>query len=172
MADTTASAASAAHGHAHGAKHEIPLWLLVATLVALLVLTYLTFAATWVDLGRGMNLLVAMVIATIKAILVGAYFMHLRYEKPIVHVILFTTLFFIALFLTAALFDRSHYEPYIAEFRAGDPLRPDEIAEAERRWAPTMYDLEQSRMMGKAAGGQQPADADSPAQQPSAPSGH
>ncbi len=172
MADTTASATHAADGQAHGAKHEIPLWLLVATLVALLVLTWLTFAATWVDLGRGMNLLVAMVIATIKAVLVGAYFMHLRYEKPIVHVILFTTLFFVALFLTAALFDRSHYEPYIAEFRAGDPLRPDEIAEAERRWAPMLYDLEQARKQGKPADATPSPEADAPAAPPAAPPGH
>jgi cytochrome c oxidase subunit 4 len=46
----------------------------------LLVLTGLTVAVAEVDFGPW-NLAIAMTIATIKVVLVAAFFMHLRYER-------------------------------------------------------------------------------------------
>ena len=48
---------------AHGLCHVMPVKILVGVWVALMVLTFVTVAATWVDLGS-LNLWVAMAIAT------------------------------------------------------------------------------------------------------------
>lgn len=47
---------------------------------ALLALTLVTAGAAFVDLGAQWNNLAALAIATIKAILVATYFMHLRHS--------------------------------------------------------------------------------------------
>ena len=100
---------SLAHaGHPVGV-HVVPLKVLAAVWAALLVLTCLTVAATWVDLGGG-NLWLAMVIATIKASLVALYFMHLRYDQPFYAVVLLTALLFILLFVGLVLVDTAHYQ--------------------------------------------------------------
>ncbi len=54
-------------------------------LLVLLFLTVATVAIAQVDFGSGsVNLIVAMVVASIKALLVGAYFMHLKYEDKLI----------------------------------------------------------------------------------------
>jgi len=63
----------------------------------LLVLTVLTVAISRVDLGT-MNLPVGLAIATIKASLVGAYFMHLISEKQLIFsVLILSAVFFLAM---------------------------------------------------------------------------
>jgi cytochrome c oxidase subunit 4 len=139
--------------HAHEEKHggHITLPMLVATLVVLLILTWVTVSATWFDFGRSINLWIAMIIATIKAILVCLYFMHLRYEKPIVHIILTGTFFFVALFIGAAMFDTSHYDEYVREYRASvEPWMPQDPNEIEKRWAPEYFQIKQQREAEKA----------------------
>jgi cytochrome c oxidase subunit 4 len=50
---------------------------------ALAVLLALTIAASYVDLGT-LNVVVAIGIATAKAVLIVLYFMHVRYSPPLV----------------------------------------------------------------------------------------
>jgi cytochrome c oxidase subunit 4 len=76
----------------HHEEHEligygtyISIWL------ALLTLTALTVAVAGFDLGK-YTTLVAMIVALIKTTLVGLYFMHLRYEPKIFHVMIFITI--------------------------------------------------------------------------------
>ncbi|HKO47695.1 MAG TPA: cytochrome C oxidase subunit IV family protein, partial [Polyangiaceae bacterium] len=76
--------------HGHGLAHTMPVWMLVAVLGALMGLTVLTVSVTSFDLGSQGNLVVAMVIATIKAALVITFFMHLLWDKKF-HLILFVT---------------------------------------------------------------------------------
>jgi cytochrome c oxidase subunit 4 len=112
-------------GHPHGAEHHIvPVRVLAGTLLALLVLTFITVAVTWsprLDLGRAGNLWIALVIATIKATLVVLYFMHVRYAKPIIGIILLSALAFVLLFAGGTLMDTHAYQPDIEEYRAVDP---------------------------------------------------
>jgi cytochrome c oxidase subunit 4 len=103
--------------------HHVPLWLLAAVLGALLVLTFITVGVTQWDFGSSINLWVAMIIATVKGTLVALYFMHLRYDKPIIAIILFSTLVFVALFIGLTLMDSLQYQSGIAEYRADDPER-------------------------------------------------
>jgi len=76
----------------------------------LMVLTILTVMATFIDLGSSMNLLLAMVIATMKAALVCMFFMHLKYDKLMHTVALMTALLFALLFISFAVMDSSNYQ--------------------------------------------------------------
>lgn len=60
------------------AQHVIPLRVYYAVFAALLVLTAVTTAVAYLDLGL-LNTVVAMTIAVCKAFLVVLYFMHARY---------------------------------------------------------------------------------------------
>ncbi len=53
--------------------------------IVLLVLLAATVAFSFVEMGK-LNLLVALAIACTKAVLVAMFFMHLRYERPLMRV--------------------------------------------------------------------------------------
>ena len=109
---------AAAHHHDHGLAHTTPVPLLLGILGALMFLNIVTVAVTAVDLGAQGNLVVAMVIATIKAALVVAFFMHLVWDKKL-HLILFlTSVLFLILFLSLSTNDRGEYQPDIEAFQA------------------------------------------------------
>ena len=68
-------------------------------LAILLALTLITIGASKVDFGSpSANVIIALIIATIKATIVALWFMHLKYDKPINGLIFASTLFFLALF--------------------------------------------------------------------------
>jgi cytochrome c oxidase subunit IV len=94
---------------------------LVGTLIALLVLTFVTVAATTIDLGGSLNLWLAMIIATVKATLVALYFMHLRYDKPFVAIILIVALLCVLLFVGLTLLDTVQYHADVQSWRDVDP---------------------------------------------------
>jgi len=82
----------------------------------LMILTVLTVAVTRIDLGASGNLVVAMAIATVKATLVVAFFMHLVWDKKL-HLILFLiSVLFLILFLSLSLTDRAEYQPDLDNF--------------------------------------------------------
>lgn len=84
--------------HTH---HIIPFSVYMKVITALLILTVVTVAAARVDFGA-MNTVIAMLIASVKAGLVLAFFMHLKYDDRIYLVALGTGIFFLILlyFLT------------------------------------------------------------------------
>jgi cytochrome c oxidase subunit 4 len=83
---------NASHGaHEH---HIIPLKTYLAVFSALIVLTFVTVAVTWFDFGA-FNAVVAFAIASVKAGLVLAYFMHLKYDNMMNRVIIGTGVFFL-----------------------------------------------------------------------------
>ncbi len=84
--------------------HPLPLPLLFGVFLALTLLTVITVGQASFDLGS-YDVIVVMVIATIKALLVGAFFMHLAYDKPF-NILWFVGSFvFVALFIMFTLFD-------------------------------------------------------------------
>lgn len=97
----------------HGFAHEVSVQLLAAVLGALVVLTVITVAVTRIDLGGQWNLVVALVIATVKATLVVAFFMHLLWDKKFNLLVLMSGLAFVLLFLGGTLTDRAEYQPDI-----------------------------------------------------------
>lgn len=97
-----------ADGNHH--PHVVPIKLLVGVISALFVLTFLTVAASWVDLGA-MNVPLALFIASIKGTLVAAFFMHLRWDKPFNTIILSLSIGFLILFLGITTMDMSENQP-------------------------------------------------------------
>ena len=75
--------------------HIIPLNVYVKVLSILLVLTAITVAAAQVNFGPW-NTVIAMGIASVKAGLVLAFFMHLKYDNKLYLVCFCTGLFFLA----------------------------------------------------------------------------
>ena len=94
------SSAASPHGHSHPAS----LPMLVTVFVALLGLTAVTVAVAYVDLGEA-NLFVAMAIATVKAMLVALFFMHLLHDTGFNRLAFFASFIFIALFVSFTLMD-------------------------------------------------------------------
>ncbi len=88
----------------------------VVTLAALLLLTTITVGAAYVNFGSSsINLIIAMLIATVKATLVAMVFMHLRHDPPINAIIFVSGLIFLGLFLLFPLIDissRDRVVPY------------------------------------------------------------
>jgi cytochrome c oxidase subunit 4 len=82
-----------AHGHgAHDVSKEVRKYLLVFG--ALLVGTILTVVASYFHFGAFGNIIVALVIASVKAALVACFFMHLIDERKLVYGVLGATVFF------------------------------------------------------------------------------
>lgn len=101
------------HGaHAEGPPgvHVVPMRVLLLVWGTLMVLTWLTVSATFIDLGN-LNIVIALGIAVIKSSLVVLYFMHLRYDNPFNGFIFMASVLFVMLFIGFALIDRSEYAP-------------------------------------------------------------
>ena|SRR5436309_10308179 len=85
--------------HVVSARTYIAIWL------TLLVLTGLTAGIAFIDLGP-FNTVVALVIATFKALLVALIFMHVKYtNERMVKVVVISALFFLLLLLGLSLAD-------------------------------------------------------------------
>lgn len=79
--------------HPHDVSKEVRKYLLVFG--ALLVGTLITVWASYIDFGgQKMNIIVALIIATVKASLVASFFMHLIDEKKMIYAFLGATVFF------------------------------------------------------------------------------
>ena len=71
------------HGDlSHQLGHILPVRLYITIFVVLLVLTAVTVGAAYFDFGQW-NLVIAMAIASCKALAVALFFMHLKYENPL-----------------------------------------------------------------------------------------
>jgi cytochrome c oxidase subunit 4 len=112
---TAVSTAEASHDDHAEHSHALPLWLLFSTFAALIVLTIVTVSASKLSLGAA-EIWVAMGIATVKAVLVALYFMHLRYDKPFNVLLMLFTLVFVAIFVGMTLVDSQSYQPEISSF--------------------------------------------------------
>jgi cytochrome c oxidase subunit 4 len=99
-----------AHGHsddAHDAQdfaHPLPIPVLLAVFVALVCLTILTVGQASFDMGS-YDVVIVMVIATIKASLVMAFFMHMAYDKPFNVICFLGSFVFVGLFVIFTLSD-------------------------------------------------------------------
>ncbi len=92
------------HREGYDFAHPLPVWILIAVFCVLSALTVLTVVQANLELGS-IDLVLALGIATLKAILVMAFYMHLAYDKPF-NVIVFASAFvFVALFMALTLMD-------------------------------------------------------------------
>ena len=82
-----------ADSHDHDIKKHLRVY--IGVFVALLVGTIITVAVSYFHFGDLGNIVVALIIAVIKAVLVAAFFMHLSSEKKSIYRILLVTGFFL-----------------------------------------------------------------------------
>jgi len=83
----------------------------VVVFVALLALTLVTVAVSYLDLSKTGAIVVALIIATVKGSLVATYFMHLISEKRMIYMSLILTAVFFAVLMGLPLFH--HADPII-----------------------------------------------------------
>jgi cytochrome c oxidase subunit 4 len=84
--------------------HVLSYGLLTAIWAALIVLTAVTISVAQIDLGF-YNVLVAMAVATTKALLVVFFFMHLKYEGRLLKWLLFLAFLVLAICIGFTFFD-------------------------------------------------------------------
>jgi cytochrome c oxidase subunit 4 len=73
--------------------------------IALLCLTVVTAAVSFVDLGP-LNTIVALVIATVKALLVVLFFMHVKYtSEKLTKIVIVSAIFWLFLLLALSMAD-------------------------------------------------------------------
>jgi cytochrome c oxidase subunit 4 len=84
--------------------HIAPLRLYWTVFGLLMVMTVLTVAVTFVDLGAA-NLYVAMGIAIFKASIVVLYFMHARWSSRLTHVVILSGIVFLGILFSFTLAD-------------------------------------------------------------------
>jgi cytochrome c oxidase subunit 4 len=101
----------------HHHVHVTPFWTMFWVFVILLILTGLTvwssnihgfwFGNTHIEFSGTAHILLAMTIAVVKAVLVGAFFMHLLYDKKVNTIVMASTIFALGLFIGLTLLDMS-----------------------------------------------------------------
>ena len=84
--------------------HVSPLKIYLGVFGALMVLTAVTVAVAYVDLGE-MNKVVALGIASLKATLVVLYFMHVKYASRMTKLIVVSGFFFLMILLSLTMVD-------------------------------------------------------------------
>ena len=84
-----------------------PITTYLAVAFGLFVLTVVTVAASFIDLGA-FNIALALAIASVKALLVAFFFMHLFYDNKLYLIVFSAALFFLTIFITLTMFDTSY----------------------------------------------------------------
>lgn len=105
---------------------KVPAIAVHAVFVALLILTAVTYTASTIDMGREINIVVALGIAVVMASLVAGVFMGLCCDKPFNTVVLLVSVGFLALFVGITTLDTSqnHWRK--------DPAHAEKWMKAER----------------------------------------
>lgn len=129
-----------AHGHAKPdhVPHVMPMSVYLKTFATLITLTALTVGVSYINLGTTVNLIIAVIIATIKATIVAAFFMHLLHDSKFHTVIFLSALVFLSVFVTFTMFDtnwRGKAEP-IEHERPHDSTNPFALPTAAATAAP------------------------------------
>ena len=131
-----------AHGnahahHSHGEPHPlvghlVPVWMLVSTGMALMVLTAITVAVRYIDVGE-FNMVIALGVAVIKATLVALFFMHLKWDRPFNLLTFVGSMVFVILMMAFCLIDTSQYRSL--QF-TGNPPEVENTLQANAPGAP------------------------------------
>jgi len=79
-------------------EHVVPTRVYYTIFAALMVGTYLTVQAAFIDLGA-FNTVVALAIACTKAVLVVLYFMHVRYSTRLTWAVVVASVFWLGILL-------------------------------------------------------------------------
>ena len=86
--------------------HITPIKTYMTIAILLFILTAVTVTVSFVDLGP-YNITVALAIASLKALLVAFFFMHLFYDNKLYLIVFAIALLFLTIFFTLTMFDTS-----------------------------------------------------------------
>ncbi len=105
-------------GHDSGG-HAVPLKMLVITCAVLLFLTAVTVWVASLDFDKlqlpGINVFIALLVASIKVLIVGLIFMHLRWDRSFTSLVFVSSIFFVVLFISIAITDTKEYQPDVIQ---------------------------------------------------------
>jgi cytochrome c oxidase subunit 4 len=107
--------------------HILPVRTYAMVFVALLFLTWLTVKVSYMDFGI-FNMIVGLAIASIKAVLVVLFFMHMKYDEKFNWIIFTGCLGFLAVFFVLTLADtmeRGRVDPLEEHLIEAVPARPE-----------------------------------------------
>jgi cytochrome c oxidase subunit 4 len=82
----------------------VPIKTYTIVLVSLLALTATTCGVSFIDMGK-MNTVVAVAIAFVKASLVALIFMHLRYSRHLMQIVVVAGLFWLGILIALTMSD-------------------------------------------------------------------
>jgi cytochrome c oxidase subunit 4 len=136
---------TAAQGNAseHAASHPlvghlVPVSTLLFTAFTLLVLTVITVAVRYIDIGE-FNIWVAIGIAVVKAALVATFFMHLRWDRPFNLLVFVGCTLFVVLMMAFCVLDTGQYR---ASQYTGNPPVAQQTLDANAPGAPVALQKE------------------------------
>ena len=92
----------------HAADIDKHVRIYVTVFVALMVLTIITVAISYLDLSVPMAVTLALLVATVKGSLVACYFMHLISEKKLIYAVLVLTVAFFVVLLALPVITHSN----------------------------------------------------------------
>ncbi len=84
--------------------------------IALLILTFLTVAVTWINIPEPWNVVVAVAIAVVKSTIVAAFFMHLWWDTKFNVLLLFMSIIFFMILVGLTLLDALYRTDPIPSF--------------------------------------------------------
>lgn len=139
MANSTHASHGDATAGAHPAVgHLVPTATLVMAGLALLVLTIVTVAVRYVDIGE-FNIVVALGVAAVKATIVILVFMHLRWDRPFNLLVLIGSIIFVVLMVAFTAMDVGQYRPTIF---TGNAPEAQTTLDASAPGAPVARDIQ------------------------------
>jgi cytochrome c oxidase subunit 4 len=101
-----------AAGHGTGDHHAVDIdkhvRVYITVFVALMVLTIITVAVSYLHLSVPLAVAVALFVAIIKGSLVAAYFMHLVSEKKLIYAVMLLTIVFFAVLMALPVLTHSN----------------------------------------------------------------
>ncbi len=97
------SESTTTHNEFH--PHILPLSVYIGVGGALFILTGVTVAVSYIDLGGTGNLILALAIATLKGSLVALVFMHLLWDNKLYALFFCISLIMLAAFIVITMFD-------------------------------------------------------------------
>jgi cytochrome c oxidase subunit 4 len=129
-------------GHGHSGEphplvgHLVPIRTLVLTGLALLVLTVITVAVRYIDVGE-FNIWIALGVAVVKAALVVLIFMHLLWDRSFNSLMLVGSILFVVLLIAIAMTDTRMYQP---DLYNGNARTVQDTLDAKAPFAPIAED--------------------------------
>jgi cytochrome c oxidase subunit 4 len=86
-------------------EHIVNPLVYLAVAAALYILTFITVWAAGIDLGKILNTIIALSIASVKASLVALFFMHLKYESKLLWFMILIPLILLLILLALPILD-------------------------------------------------------------------